>query len=277
MKRPHKAKQNSRAYLTPEIRSLIDNPTDTIVVGMSGIGKSWLTSRIATEGRWRRISIDSEIQSRYLREEINTTFLSEIADRPMLSRMHAAGALAIDWELYVDTLEPLSAWLGMPGDKSRGGLAFKQYERRQNAHYEAERRALEDLLLHKRDPDQPLLVDTSGSFCEVLSLDDKLFERLAERFKFVSLRETDALMALLISRFRKNPKPIFYPRELLVTFWNSYVAEKNVSETTVPPPDFANWAYEKLIEKRREKYARIADNLGIAIDADRLQDYQKNL
>ena len=195
MKRTHEAKQNSGAYVPPEIRFLIDNPTGTIVVGMSGIGKSRLTSRIATEGQWRRISIDAEIQSRYLREEINTTFLSEIADRPMLSRMHAAGALAIDWELCADTLEPLSAWLGMPGDKSRGGLAFEEYMRRQKAHYTAERRALEDLLLLESDPDQPLLVDTSGSFCEVLSIDDELFERLAERFKFVSLRETDARMS----------------------------------------------------------------------------------
>ena len=273
MKRPHEAKQNSGAYVTPEIRFLIDNPTDTIVVGMSGIGKFWLTSRIATEGQWRRISIDAEIQSRYLREEINTTFLSEIADRPMLSRMHAAGALAIDWELCADTLEPLSAWLGMPGDKSRGGLAFEEYMRRQKAHYTAERRALEDLLLLESDPDQPLLVDTSGSFCEVLSIDDELFERLAERFKFVSLRETDARMALLISRFRNNPKPIFYPKELLVTFWKSHMSEKNLSEKAVPPADFAHWAYERLVEKRREKYARIADEVGIAINADRLKGF----
>lgn len=273
MERPQIAKQNGRESITAEIKSLIDNPTDTIVVGMSGIGKSWLTSRIATEGRWRRISIDSEIQSRYLKEEINTTFLSEIADRPMLSRLHSMAVLTINWETHADTLEPLSAWLGMPGDRSRGGLSFEEHMRRQKAHYTAERRALEDLLLLRSDPDQPLLVDTSGSFCEVLSVDDELFERLAERFKFVSLRETDALVALLISRFKKNPKPIFYPSELLVTFWSRYMNEKSLPETSVPPADFADWAYEKLIEKRREKYARIAGNVGIAINADQLQDF----
>lgn len=266
------ANRNCGAYISAEIRSLIDNPIDTIVVGMSGIGKSWLTSRIATDGRWRRISIDSEIQSRYLREEINNNFLSEIADRPMLSRLHSMSALAINWEKYADTLEPLSAWLGMPGDRSRGGLTFEEYVRRQNTHYDAERRALGDLLLHKHDLDQPLLVDTSGSFCEVLSIDDELFERLAERFRFVSLRETDALVNLLISRFRQNPKPIFYPTELLFTFWNNYMSEKDLSATTVPPADFANWAYEKLIEKRRKKYARIAENVGIVINAEQLQE-----
>lgn len=271
MKQAQIAMHSSGAYITDEIRSLIEKPTDTIVIGMSGIGKSWLTSRIATEGKWRRISIDAEIQSRYLREEINTTFQSEITDRPMLSRLHAMGALAINWETHADTLEPLSAWLGMPGDRSRGGLTFEEHMRRQNAHYEAERRALEDLLLLEPDPAQPLLVDTSGSFCEVLSIDDELFERLAERFTFVSLRETDALMALLISRFRNNPKPIFYPKELLVKFWNSYMSEKNLSEKAVPPADFAHWAYERLVEKRRKKYARIADEVGIAINADQLK------
>jgi len=267
------AKQDSGAYITAEIRSLISNPTDTIVVGMSGIGKSWLTSRVATEGRWRRISIDSEIQSKYLKEEINTTFLSEIADRPMLSILHGMGTLVIDWETHADTLEPLSAWLGMPGDISRGGLAFEEYVRRQNAHCVAERSALEDLLLHKHEPDQSLLVDTSGSFCEVLSTDDELFARLTERFRFVFLRETEALVELLISRFRKNPKPIFYPSELLVTFWNCYMSEKGLSAASVPPADFAYWAYEKLIEKRREKYARIADEADLSINADQIQEF----
>ena len=109
----------------------------------------------------------------------------------------------------------------------------------------------------------------------MLSIDDELFRGLAERFRLVSLRETDALVALLISRFKKKPKPIFYPRELLVTFWNSYMSEKNLSEKAVPPADFAHWAYKRLVEKRREKYARIAGNVGIAINADQLQDFMK--
>ena len=266
-------KQNSGAYITSDIRALLDNPTDTIVVGMSGIGKSWLTSRVAIEGRWRRISIDSSIQSRYLRVEINAAFEAEITDCPMLSQLYSMGVLAINWEEYADTLEPLSAWLGMPGDRSLGGLTFEENMRRQNLHYEAERRALEELLLLKSDPGQPLLVDTSGSFCEVLSVDDELFVRLSNRFKLVSLRETDTLMATLISRFRKTPKPIFYPRELLFNFWCSYMNEKGLREADVPPADFALWAYEKLIEKRREKYGRIANEADLVINAEQLQEF----
>ena len=256
----------------PEVEALIASPTDTLVVGMSGIGKSWLTSRMSSKGQWRRIIIDAEIQSRYLEAELKATFQSEIAACPMLARMVSMGAMTLDLERYAESLVPLTAWLGMPGNPERGGIAFKEHKRRQRAHYKAERRALEDLLSMEHDPEKPLLVDTSGSFCEVLSVADPLFSRLVARFRIVSIRESDALVEILISRFQECPKPIFYPHEVLECFWQAFLAETGTSEHGVVPTDFAQWAYERLVDLRRAKYAKIADATGIAIDAEKFQN-----
>ena len=263
--------QDSNTCDFPEVAALLARPTDTLVVGMSGIGKSWLTSRMSSNGQWRRIIIDAEIQSRYLEAELNATFQSEISVCPMLTRMISMGALTLDLERHAETLAPLIAWLGMPGNPVHGGIPFKEHKRRQRAHYDAERRALEDLLSMEHEPETPLLVDTSGSFCEVLSIDDPLFARLAARFRFVSIRESDALVDILISRFHKCPKPIFYPHEVLESFWQAFLVETGTSEHEIVPTDFAQWAYERLIDLRRAKYANIADATGIAIDAERLQ------
>lgn len=176
-------------------------------------------------------------------------FQLEIIDCLMLLWLYVMGVLVINWEIYVDIFELFLVWFGMSGDRFCGGFIFEEYMCWQNVYYEVECRVLEDLLLFELDLVQLLLVDMSGLFCEVLLIDDELFERLVERFMFVFLCEMDVLMVFLIFRFRNNLKFIFYFKELLVKFWNSYMSEKNLLEKVVFLVDFVYWVYERLVEK----------------------------
>ena len=251
------------------VEQLLNPPVNTLVVGMSGIGKSWLARQLVANGRWRRVSIDTEIQSHYLREEILSRYHEEVATCPMISRLQALDAVTLDLDHHQETLAPLTAWLGMPGGHRFGGISFDEYQRRQDAHFAAERCALEDLL-NTTDDGPPLLVDTGGSFCEVVSIDEPLFKDLQQKFRIVSLRESDALVRTLIDRFGAHPKPIYYPRDLLANFWQLFLQSKNLEEHEVMPNEFASFAYEKLISLRREKYRAIADQSALCIDAANL-------
>ena len=244
-------------------------PVNTLIVGMSGIGKSWLARQMVVNGGWRLVSIDTEIQSRYLREEILSSYHEEVAACPMISHLQALDAVTLDLDRHQETLAPLTAWLGMPGDRRFGGISFDDYQRRQDAHFAAERYALEDLL-NTTDDRPPLLVDTGGSFCEVVSIDEPLFKDLQQKFRIVSLRESDDLVRILIDRFGAHPKPIYYPRDLLANYWRLFLQSGNLEEHEVMPNEFALFAYERLIALRREMYRAIADQSALCIDAANL-------
>ena len=255
--------------INPVMEQLSSPAVNTLIVGMSGIGKSWLARQLVANGRWRRVSIDTEIQSRYLREEILSSYHEEVAACPMISRLQALDAVTLDLDHHQETLAPLTAWLGMPGDPRFGGITIDEYQRRQDAHFAAERCALEDLL-NTCDDGPPLLVDTGGSFCEVVSIDEPLFKDLQQKFRIVSLRESDALVSRLIDRFSAHPKPIYYPRDLLANYWQMYLQSGSIEEHEVMPNEFALFAYERLIALRREKYRAIADQSALCIDAANL-------
>ena len=76
-----------------------------------------------------------------------------------------------------DNLAPLSTYLGKPGDPAKGGLAFAEYQRRQDQHRDAEIAAMLDTA---RFMDRAreiygypnFVCDTSGSICEVVEADD---------------------------------------------------------------------------------------------------------
>ena len=251
------------------LEQLGSKPVDTLIVGMSGIGKSWLARQLDATGYWRYISVDAKIQSQYLAEEIFSKFHEEVTAGPMISRLYTLGTLRLDLEHHHETLAPLTAWLGMPGDSNFGGIPFDEYKKRQNAHFTAERKVIEELLSMENNG-HPLLVDTSGSFCEVISIDDPIFASLQKKFRIISLRESDAAVKMLINRFCAHPKPIYYPHDLLQQFWQNFLSTRQLNEHNVVPNEFATWAYEKLIVNRRKKYAAIAEKSNLCIDADSL-------
>jgi len=181
------------------------------------------------------------------------------------SQLRERDPLSLELETDPDSLALLTAYLGMPGDPSKGGLEFAEYVRRQEAHRQAEQRAIKDLVV--LGTTQPVLVDASGSFCEVFQADDPVLDCLQERFMFVSLRENDALISFLIERFKVQPKPIYYPPDLLAQYWEEYAQTYAVAPHRVDPEGFALWAYEKLVATRRAKYAALAKRSDASINA----------
>ena len=251
--------------VTPEVLSLLSEPRDILLIGMSGIGKTLLSSFLNQSGAWRYVSIDAQIQGQYLRKQILDTFNAEVSKGAMLSRLQELGILNLGDELCKDTLAPLTSYLGMPGDPDRGGIEFNEYVKRQNFHRQAELTAVEGLL--SLESDQPVLADSSGSFCELFAAGDPTFSALKDRFLIVSLRESDELVQNLIVRYVENPKPIYYPPDLLSEYWSEYSEMTGDRDRNIDPTMFALWSYQKLISVRRDKFAALAKHSDISISA----------
>ncbi|WP_139056624.1 hypothetical protein [Ruegeria conchae] len=211
------------------------------------------------------MSIDAQIQGQYLRKQILDAFNAEVSKGAMLSRLQELGILNLGDELCKDTLAPLTSYLGMPGDPDRGGIEFNEYVKRQNFHRQAELTAVEGLL--SLESDQPVLADSSGSFCELFAAGDPTFSALKERFLIVSLRESDELVQNLIVRYVENPKPIYYPPDLLSEYWSEYSEMAGDRDSDIDPTMFALWSYQKLISVRRDKFAALARQSDISISA----------
>ncbi|MBO9452908.1 hypothetical protein J7426_21775 [Tropicibacter sp. R16_0] len=251
--------------LPPEVQSLLNEPRDILLIGMSGIGKTLLSSYLNRSGAWRYVSIDAQIQGCYLREQILEVFINEVSKGAMLSKLQELGVLSLDDELCKDSLAPLTSYLGMPGDPSKGGIEFTEYVKRQNFHRQAELTAVADLL--SLSSQRPVLADSSGSFCELFAPGDPIFSALKDRFLIVSLRETDELVQRLIARYVENPKPIYYSPDLLSEYWGEYSANVGGRDRYVDPRKFALWSYQKMISVRRDKFAELARHSDISISA----------
>jgi len=248
------------------IHDLSRSETDTLIVGMSGIGKSWLVNQLAEQAPWNVVSIDDQIQSMCLTSACNKA----APDRPATHKLPTSQPVDSHHVQSETSLEALTKWLGMPGNPELGGLNFAEFQRRRRIHMAAEKLSLEVLIQQKRKK-TPLLIDASGSFCDVVSESDTLFADLKARFCIVSLRESDAFIQILIKRQQDSPKPICYPSEFIANYWHAYLREHKISEREVSPKDFAASAYANLIPLRRTKYAEIAEQSDACIDAEEFQ------
>ena len=68
---------------------------------------------------------------------------------------------------------------------------------------------------------------------------------------------------MLVERFRKNPKPMYYQPQFLDAKWAEYKElNRIVTTTTVDPDGFAAWGFEQLLHHRIPLYEAIARNFG---------------
>ncbi len=74
---------------------------------------------------------------------------------------------------------------------------------------------------------------------------------------------TDALVA----RFDKEPKPMSYQPEFLQRIWGEYLNDNNIKEGDVDPDEFVRWTYAQALAHRQPRYANMAQNFGITVDA----------
>ncbi|MEO0359865.1 MAG: ATPase [Pseudomonadota bacterium] len=250
------------------------------LIGMSGVGKTRISAMLREGGDWFHYSVDYRIGTRYLDEAIKDDFKREAMKNPYLRDLLRSDSIYIGSNLSFHNLTPLSTWLGKPGDPAKGGIPFGDYIERQRLHREAEIASMLDAgpfverarELYRYDH---FVCDTSGSLCEVAEAanpNDPVLNALYQAMLPVYIRGGAAQEEDLKARFDRAPKPMYYQEAFLRRIWDDHLDATGDAEDAVDPDAFIRHGFARLIEHRRPRYEAIADNWGVTVEADEIED-----
>ena len=237
-----------------------------LLLGMSGLGKTYVSNMLRASGNWFHYSIDYRIGTRYMGEFITDSFKKKAMKVPYLRDLLLSDSIYIASNITFDNLAPLSTYLGKPGDLSKGGLSFEEYLLRQEQHRRAEIAALLDTP-HFVDRAEEIygyenfVCDSGGSICEVVdpeNPDDPVLKCLSETTLLCWIEGSDAHRRNLIARFDRAPKPMYYEPEFLNSKWAQYLDQTGHRENEVDPDDFVRWTYAEALAHRHPRYEGIA-------------------
>lgn len=258
-------------------RALREQPAHAVTFfGMSGVGKTTLAG-LLQQHEWFQYSVDYRIGTRYMGEHIVDNFKREAMKVPFLRQLLRSDSIYIRSNISFENLSPLSTYLGKPGNEALGGIPFAEYKRRQAQHRQAEIRALLDVPeFIERAKDiygySHFVCDSGGSLCEVVDPadpGDAVLQCLAQHTMLVYIRGTASHTRMLVERFRKHPKPMYYNPAFLDDKWAEYKQERGiVDDDAVDPDDFAVWGFEQLLAHRIPLYEAIADRYGYVIEME---------
>jgi len=248
------------------------------VFGMAGVGKTRLSNMLRAN-HWFHYSADYRIGTRYMGEFIVDNFKREAMKVPFLAQLLRTDSIYISSNITFNNLDPLSTYLGTPGNVDQGGLPLAEYQRRQEQHRVAEIAALCDVpyfidrakALYGYDD---FIADTGGSLIEVVDPndpEDPVIKTLASHTALIFIRGTGKDATELVRRFKKSPKPMYYRPEFLVEKWAEYKLINGIlSDDDVDPAGFGAWGFEALLHDRLPRYEALADNFGYVIEASDL-------
>ncbi len=95
---------------------------------------------------------------------------------------------------------------------------------------------------------------------------------LAGHTLLLHIEGTPAHTRMLVERFRKHPKPMYYQPAFLEAKWAEYKAAEGVkADEAVDPDGFAVWGFAELLHHRIPLYRAIADNLGYTVSMHEIQ------
>lgn len=243
------------------------------LMGMSGVGKTTLAGLLQQEG-WFQYSVDYRIGTRYMGEHIVDNFKREAMKVPFLAGLLRSDSIYINSNITFDNLSPLSTYLGKPGNPELGGISFAEYKRRQQQHREAEIHSLLDVASFiERSRDiygyKDFVCDSGGSICEVVdaaSSADPVLQCIADNTLLLYIEGNPAHTRMLVERFRRYPKPMYYQPQFLDAKWKEFKALKNIkADDDVVPDEFAVWGFEQLLLHRAPLYGQIADLIGYRV------------
>jgi hypothetical protein len=246
-----------------------------MVFGMSGLGKTHLSTILRDTGDWFHYSIDYRIGTRYMGEYIVNSCIKAAMEHPYLREMLRQDAIYLAPNVHTHDLGAVSTYLGKPGNPATGGLSFGEYTERQDQFRTAEIAALNDTA-YFADRGKHLygyphfLCDTGGSICEWVEADndqDELMKTLSATCLPLWIEGNDAHTAELIRRFDKAPKPMAYQPAFLASTWSEYLNENNTSEGEVDPDAFVRWTYARALAHRQPRYEAMA-RWGVTVSAN---------
>ena len=117
------------------------------LLGMSGVGKTVLSTSLRKSAHWFHFSADYRIGTRYLIEHILDNIKHRIMQMkdPFVANLLRSDSIYINHNISVDNLEPVSTYLGMFGDPKLGGLEKQTFLMRQDDYRQAEIRSMLDV------------------------------------------------------------------------------------------------------------------------------------
>jgi hypothetical protein len=261
----------------PTVEAWLNAPERQVLLfGMSGLGKTHVAKSLRAAGGWFHYSVDYRIGTRHMGELIADNAKREAMKVPFLRELLMNDSIHIVSNITFDNLDPVSTYLGKPGDPSRGGLPFAEYQRRQTEFREAE---VASLLDTGRFIDRAralygyphFVCDTGGSICEWVDPEnrqDPILSHLAARCLMIWIEGSEAHTAELVRRFDRAPKPMAYRADFLLEMWTTYKALNELPEDRVDPDAFIRWTYAKALAHRQPLYAAMARNWGLTVKAE---------
>ena len=249
-----------------------------MLFGMSGLGKTHVSTILRDGGGWFHYSVDYRIGTRYMGELIADNAKAHAMKVPFLRDLLLTDSIYIGSNITFNNLSPVSTYLGKPGDPAKGGMPIGEYRRRQEQFRTAEIAALSDTG-HFIARAQTLygypnfICDTGGSICEWVDADDpkdQILSELSKHTLMVWIKGSEAHTAELVRRFDRAPKPMSYQPEFLDRVWQEYLKENGVSEADVDPDAFIRWTYAQALAHRQPRYQAMADNWGVTVTADQI-------
>ena len=263
--------------LYPTAQDWLDAPHKRIALfGMSGLGKTFVSNLMRETGDWFHYSVDFRIGTRYMGEHIVDNFKREAMRNPFLRELLMSDSIYIASNISFNNLNPLSTYLGKPGDPAKGGIPLEEYIARQRQHRAAEIAATLDARLFADKANRiygypNFIADTSGSLCEVVDPhdpEDPVLGPLSQQILPIWIRGTAAHVDALCARFSKAPKPMYYNEEFLRDIWERFCTEHRVQPSAVDPDAFIRYGFRQLLDRRLPIYATIAEHWGITLEAD---------
>lgn len=265
--------------LFSSVDEFVEAPRRAVTVfGMAGVGKTRLSNMLRAN-HWFHYSADYRIGTRYMGEFIVDNFKREAMKVPFLAQLLRTDSIYISSNITFDNLDPLSTYLGTPGNVDQGGLPLAEYQRRQEQHRVAEIAALCDVpYFIDRAKDlygyDDFIADTGGSLIEVVDPsdpEDPVIKTLAAHTALIFIRGTGKDATELVRRFKKSPKPMYYRPEFLVEKWAEYKLINGIlNDDDVDPAGFGAWGFEALLHDRLPRYEALADNFGYVVEASDL-------
>jgi hypothetical protein len=243
------------------------------LLGMSGVGKTHLAKLLSKNDDYFHYSGDYRIGAQYLNNDILDNIKSCIKQDEKLKELLENDSISVQNHITFDNLSVVASFLGKVGNPELGGLPIAEFMRRQALFNQAESNTMLDvpgfIAKSERQGVANFINDAGGSLCELDN--ENIYKTLAEHTIILYIRASKSNENTLIERAQTHPKPMYYQARFLQEQLAIYLAENKLTYVAQINPDaFIRWIFPRLLEHRKPKYERIAQQYGYTIDSEDL-------